>query len=179
MQRHGIPVVPSIYWGSPESYDYCFLGVEPGGTVAITTLGFSRLIDRRYFFKGYDAMMERLRPSRVLVFGRRIKGLDGVYYPPFYDPPFFENQQRQKRDEPENFASASEFIYCFRHGCELSFCYRGKSYSLGRYYVYDVDNGIDTTYRSAKAMLDHPIGRKRLRDILQDMVVKDRTVTVY
>jgi len=85
-------------------------------------------------------------------------------------------------DTPENFKSEDEFIDCFNRGCEAQFDYDGKSYSVGfaqerRFGIceaYHEEN--ETCYDTAEALLDHPIGNKRLRDILRDMEVTERTV---
>jgi len=85
-------------------------------------------------------------------------------------------------DNSRNFKDADEFADCFNRGCELVFNYGGRCYSLGlsqddRFYVYEVDNGTDTAYDAPEAMLDHPVGGgKRIRDVLRDMEVTDRTV---
>jgi hypothetical protein len=85
-------------------------------------------------------------------------------------------------DDLDNFLDADDFIDCFERGCELCFDYGGKSFSA----TPDLDSGFNileaykgetmVRYDTPSAMLDHPIGDKRLRDILQDMVVTERTV---
>jgi len=85
MQAHGVPVVPTVGWAGPASYGFCFLGIEAGGTVAISTIGIKTKAARAVFFAGHEAMMERLKPSRVLIYGRKLEGLEGRYYPPCYE----------------------------------------------------------------------------------------------
>jgi len=87
MQRRGVPVVPTVCWTGPESYGFCFLGVEPGGTVAVSTLGVKSDEAKASFFAGYEVMLERLRPIRVLLYGRRLDGMEGLgrCYPPFHE----------------------------------------------------------------------------------------------
>lgn len=68
--HHGVDVIPTIGWSTPDSYDYAFSGIPPGSVVAVSTVGVQRDPDaRRLFAAGYDAMHERLRPSTVLVYG--------------------------------------------------------------------------------------------------------------
>ena len=38
-QEHGLIVIPTISWGKPSTFDYCFDGDEEGSIVAISTLG--------------------------------------------------------------------------------------------------------------------------------------------
>jgi len=85
-------------------------------------------------------------------------------------------------DNSCNFIDEEEFVDCFDRGCEFQFDYDGKSYSItpnvgpgfGICEAYKEET--ETSYDTAEALLDHPIGDKRLRDILQDMIVTDRTV---
>lgn len=69
-QRHGLRVVPHLRWRNRQDYDYCFVGIQPGSTVAVSNYGSRR--DPRLawdFQQGLYAMVERLAPDRVLVYG--------------------------------------------------------------------------------------------------------------
>jgi len=85
-------------------------------------------------------------------------------------------------DNSHNFIDTDDFIDCFRRGCELCFDYDGKSYSAtpdyeGGFYILEASKEeTRACYNTPAALLDHPIGDKRLRDILQDMKVTDRTM---
>lgn len=69
-QANGINVIPSISWSNEESYDFCFLGVEKGSTVAISNMGIhSNKEAIKYFKKGYDAMMKCIQPKKVILYG--------------------------------------------------------------------------------------------------------------
>jgi len=70
-QKQGIKVIPTIGWGTEETFDFCFDGVEPGGTVVVATRGVMREgADVREAFKaGYKEMMERLEPKLIYVYG--------------------------------------------------------------------------------------------------------------
>jgi len=85
-------------------------------------------------------------------------------------------------DSSDNFVDADDFIDCFRRGCELGFNYNGRKYAAwiaqdDRFGIWEVGNECsEVAYETPEAMLEHPIGGKRLRDILQDMEVTDRTM---
>jgi len=85
-------------------------------------------------------------------------------------------------DSSSTFIDEEEFIDCFERGCESQFDYDGKSYSCcfvedRAFHILEVGNrDTRAIYETPEALLDHPIGDKRLRDILQDMIVTDRTV---
>lgn len=39
MAENGIKVIPTLQWAEPETFSFCFDGVEPGGVVAVSILG--------------------------------------------------------------------------------------------------------------------------------------------
>jgi len=103
MRTHGIQVIPTVSWSGPKSYDFCFLGIEPHGTVAISTVGINKPDVVSGFFEGYAAMMDRLEPRNVLIYGRRLDGLQGTYYPPFYKE--IEHCSQEARTSPHKMLS--------------------------------------------------------------------------
>ena len=90
-QEQGLDVIPDVVWGDKESFDYCFLGIPEGGTVAVSTVGVSNDkewngIEGERFRDGYNEMMHRLCPSTVLFYGDMIEGLEGniIVCPSYY-----------------------------------------------------------------------------------------------
>lgn len=71
-QLMGLTVIPSVLWSDEESYDFVFTGVARGSVVAITA--------RNWLIwpLGFDVMMERLSPSKVLCFGDLIQEIPEV-----------------------------------------------------------------------------------------------------
>jgi len=64
MQENGIDVIPNIVWGLENTYDFCFDGIQQNSTVAISTNGCIRdKVDRFYFKKGLNVMLEKLQPN--------------------------------------------------------------------------------------------------------------------
>ena len=39
LQSKGIKVIPSLAWGEPDTYWFCFDGIEKGSIVAVSTIG--------------------------------------------------------------------------------------------------------------------------------------------
>jgi Domain of unknown function (DUF4417) len=79
MLSHGIDVIPTVSWSTPESHRYAFAGIASCSVVALSAVGVLR--DRqalRLFAAGYEAMLERIRPSLVLCYGRLPDGLPGT-----------------------------------------------------------------------------------------------------
>lgn len=70
MQRYGIEVIQSLSWAGPESLEYCFDGLEPGGTVSVSTIGVKNDADAWALWQaGMDEAMKRLAPKNVIVYG--------------------------------------------------------------------------------------------------------------
>lgn len=69
--HHGVRIIPTISWSTPDSYTFAFAGVTPGSVVAVSTVGTLRDPDARGLFDaGYAEMLERLTPATVLVYGK-------------------------------------------------------------------------------------------------------------
>ena len=77
-QKHGVYVVPCVRWGDERTYTtkflpekIAFLGVEKHSIVSIGTYGqLKNTVNRYYFEKGLDSMMETLEPEIVLVYSK-------------------------------------------------------------------------------------------------------------
>lgn len=77
LQRQGVYVIPNVRWGDERTYTDCalpeplaFLGVEKGSIVSIGSYGVVKTADeKRHFRAGLAAMLERLEPQVVLVYG--------------------------------------------------------------------------------------------------------------
>ena len=71
LQRNDVPVIPNISWGDHRSFDYCFDGIEPNTTVAVSSYGcVRRKVDQQYFLDGFEQMLKRLRPDAVVFHGK-------------------------------------------------------------------------------------------------------------
>lgn len=91
-QSLGLDVIPDVVWGDEESFDYCFLGIPEGGTVAVSTVGvaadkFWNGAEGEMFRKGYEEMIKRLSPTTILFYGDMIEGLEGniIRCPSYYE----------------------------------------------------------------------------------------------
>lgn len=72
-QQNGITVIPTLQWADYRSFDFCFTGIEPGGTVAVSTLGsLQNPKSRRYWVVGMQQAIDKLQPSTVLLYGTPI-----------------------------------------------------------------------------------------------------------
>lgn len=84
-QDFGIEVIPTISWAERTTFDFAFDGIEPGGTVAISTIGVKRYEEAyNAWVEGMDEMIKRIQPKTILCYGGQIeydyKGTDVIYY---------------------------------------------------------------------------------------------------
>lgn len=73
LQDAGTKVIPTLSWAEAETFSFCFDGIRPGGTVAVSTVGVMRDKDSQKIWKaGMDEAIRRIRPKTVLCYGTRI-----------------------------------------------------------------------------------------------------------
>ena len=68
-QEHGIKVIPTVNWSTPDSFDWCFTGIPPGQIVALAVPDMRRQRVKAAFMAGFSAMQTALQPTRLLVYG--------------------------------------------------------------------------------------------------------------
>lgn len=84
-QKAGIKVIPTISWAEPETYCFCFEGIPEGSTVAVSTVGIKTSKKSMDIYRdGLSAMIEHIKPSKILVYGGNIEanyqGIDVIEY---------------------------------------------------------------------------------------------------
>ncbi len=69
--KNGLEVVNNLRWGTRETWDYCFCGIEKHSIFAIGTVGGSPryLADRERFEQGLQEAVRRLCPHTIIVYG--------------------------------------------------------------------------------------------------------------
>ncbi len=71
-------VIPSICWSDHASYGWCFDGEPVGGTVAVSSVGTQKSqAARALFMDGYNEMLRRLNPEKIIFFGDVPEGCAG------------------------------------------------------------------------------------------------------
>lgn len=74
MQDNGIIVIPTLSWAEPETFDFCFDGIEPGGTVSVSTVGVVRNKDSYDIWcKGMQEAIDRLHPTGIVLYGNQVE----------------------------------------------------------------------------------------------------------
>lgn len=97
-QSKGMTIIPTVAWGTPDSYDFCFLGIPEYSVVALSTLGTRRR--KADFLHGFDAMCERIQPKAILCYGKPFAEMERVpvqVYETEYDIMERKGKGRKKR----------------------------------------------------------------------------------
>lgn len=70
--KQGLQVINNVRWGTPETYKYSFDGIEQNSMVCISSLSsLGTKSDAERFTEGLAAMVETLRPSHILFYGKQ------------------------------------------------------------------------------------------------------------
>lgn len=84
MQGYGYTVIPTVSWAYSDSFSFCFDGLPEGVTLAISTIGVKQNEEQLEIWRdGMNAMIELLKPKRLLVYGGAVEydyGDIEVYY---------------------------------------------------------------------------------------------------
>jgi hypothetical protein len=88
-QSLGYSVIPTVSWSTPNSLDFSLCGIPTRSLVALSTVGIREPLAQYHFDIGYRAMLNQLRPSRVLIYGRLTEDLaelcSTIAYPTRWD----------------------------------------------------------------------------------------------
>ena len=74
-QSKGLNVIPTISWSTPSSFEFCFSGLDEGSIVAIGMIGCKK--NKRLFMLGYNEMIRRVKPSKIICFGKPFPEMQG------------------------------------------------------------------------------------------------------
>lgn len=69
-QASGLIVITVVNWGMPESWEWCFAGIQRGGTVALSVPDLRPRATRFLFESGLIEMVDQLAPQLILSYGR-------------------------------------------------------------------------------------------------------------
>ncbi len=95
-QLNGLHVIPTIGWSDKDSYSWCFDGEPEGATVAVSSVGTQADSEsKKYFIDGYNEMLARLQPKKIIIYGLVPDGCRGniINIKPFQNK--FRKEQEQ------------------------------------------------------------------------------------
>lgn len=74
MQRAGIEVIPTVSWAEVDTFEFCFDGLPHNATLSISTIGVKENPESMKVWRtGMDAMIERLTPKTLLIYGGEVE----------------------------------------------------------------------------------------------------------
>ena len=68
-QEQGTRVIPTVNWSDEASFAFCVDGIPDGQALTISVADLRRPHVERRFRAGVEAMVERLRPRLLVVYG--------------------------------------------------------------------------------------------------------------
>jgi hypothetical protein len=74
-QSMGMKVIPTVGWAGESSFKFCFDGIEEGSVVAVST--YCREDYKELFMRGYNKMLEVIKPSAIICYGTPFKEMKG------------------------------------------------------------------------------------------------------
>ncbi len=70
MQDFGIQVIPTLQYADEDTLDWCFEGIEGGGTVAVSTVGVMKdQTATRIWKAGMERALQEIQPKTVICYG--------------------------------------------------------------------------------------------------------------
>ncbi|UJD20840.1 hypothetical protein SEA_ZIMMER_1 [Mycobacterium phage Zimmer] len=104
-QSHGVEVIPTACWATPDTFEFCFDGIPTGSTVAISSMGIrASEIDRSLFREGVKELISRTNPQLLLAYGQ-LRHCDDIDLPEVREyPTFWDRRRKQVSDQWEDAA---------------------------------------------------------------------------
>lgn len=75
LQSKGIKVIPTVAWGEPDTFWFCFDGIAKGSIVAVSTLGVRT--EKSLFLQGYNEMLRKIKPEAIICYGEPFDEMKG------------------------------------------------------------------------------------------------------
>lgn len=75
LQSNGVKVIPTLAWGGPETFWFCFDGIPKNSVVAVSTVGVRT--EKDLFMQGYNEMLRRIKPSKIICYGKSFEDMKG------------------------------------------------------------------------------------------------------
>lgn len=79
LQAKGIKVIPTVVWGEPNTFWFCFDGIAQGSVVAVSTLGVRK--EKSLFMQGYNEMIRKVKPKAIICYGEPFEEMQGKIIP--------------------------------------------------------------------------------------------------
>lgn len=95
-QSHGVEVIPTACWSTPDTFDFCFDGIPTEATVAVSSMGIrASETDRQLFRAGIRELISRTQPKLLLAYGR-LRFCEDIDLPEVREYPSFWDRRRKQ-----------------------------------------------------------------------------------
>ena len=105
----GLRVIPTVSWGDENTFDFCFLGIPKGSTVAVSTYMVSEHDNHKdqkeFFLKGYNEMLRQIEPERIICYNTPFPEMEGNIV--FVD---YELSSWKYQDNKQSFSKYVKYI---------------------------------------------------------------------
>lgn len=106
-ERYGIKVLPSVTWGEPETYSWCFDWVPKRSAILVSTVGCMQNKKATVeFLRGYEKMAEIVEPYQIILYGKVPPEIESIT-PEYHRHPDLMEVRKQTAlwKQPENWGS--------------------------------------------------------------------------
>ena len=94
MQDAGITVIPTLQWAEKDTFQFCFDGIEQGGTVTVSTIGVKKDDNsKKVWYDGMKEAIKKIKPKRIIVYGGDI----GYKFPEGIEVLYFDNKAFKRK----------------------------------------------------------------------------------
>lgn len=110
-ERYGIKVLPSVTWGEPDTYSWCFDWVPKHSAIVVSTVGCVQNKKATLeFLRGYEKMLEVVDPYQVILYGHVNDDIIRVYPEYTRVPDLMEVRKATALwQQPKNWGEIKEF----------------------------------------------------------------------
>ena len=197
----GIRVIPTVNWGDESTFDFCFEGIEKGSVVAVSTYMASehdnRCDQKEWFMAGYSDHGNSSKHSiphdhDITWEGKRPSWGDAQNYRDGNIPDFksywrynmtYRLLNSHNSLEDNRFKTISDFKWCMRCGGEVELEWNGIHFGIVPYgkdkkisiYLWNRPE-TEQIFNTADDALEYMVGSNRLRDVITQVTVLDRTI---
>jgi hypothetical protein len=80
----GLTVIPTASWAEPDSFEYCFDGIETGAVAAVSVMQTKRN-SKALFMAGFRELCRQKQPPAVICYGKpyqEMYGMTTIIYAP-------------------------------------------------------------------------------------------------
>lgn len=112
--ENGLTVIPTVAWASPESWEFCFLGLPSRSVLAVSVVGTRNdPVGEFAFLLGFEEMLKRLNPTAVMCYGKpypQMATMTNLHsYPSFWNSVGAKRRKYGQKDDDDNIPQLPDY----------------------------------------------------------------------